>query len=179
MQYRRDYTQGASYFFTVVTFRRVQFLTSVAGVNSLRQAFKDEMARRPFVIDAIVILPDHIHSLWTLPKGDADYSMRWRNIKRTFTQQIALDERPAVFASRKHKGEQAIWQRRFWEHRIRDDEDFSHHVDYIHYNPVKHGYVKRPTDWAYSSIHRYIRQGVLSATWGSNTIVMPDGVGHE
>jgi putative transposase len=179
MQYRRDYTQGASYFFTVVTFRRVRFLQNEAAVNSLRQAFKDEMARRPFVIDAIVIMPDHIHSIWTLSEGDADYSMRWRNIKHAFTQQIAPEQRPAVYASRQHKGEQAIWQRRFWEHRIRDDEDFSHHVDYIHYNPVKHGYVKRPTDWAYSSIHRYIRQAVLPATWGSDTIVIPDGVGHE
>ena len=179
MRYRRDYTQRASYFFTVVTFRRVGFLTTETAVNQLRQAFKDEMARRPFIIDAIVILPDHIHSIWTLPKDDADYSIRWRNIKRTFTQQIAPDDRPAVFASRRHKGEQAIWQRRFWEHRIRDDEDYSHHVDYIHYNPVKHGYVKRPADWAYSSIHRYIRQGVLPATWGSDVIITPDGVGHE
>ena len=133
----------------------------------MRQAFKDEMVRRPFMIDAIVILPDHIHSLWTLPKDDADYSIRWRNIKRAFTQQIAPDDRPAVFASRRHKGEQAIWQRRFWEHRIRDDEDYSHHVDYIHYNPVKHGYVKRPVDWAYSSIHRYIRQGVYYPQHGA------------
>ena len=117
--------------------------------------------------------------LWTLSKDDADYSIRWRNIKRAFIQQIAPDDRPAVFASRRHKGEQAIWQRRFWEHRIRDDEDFSRHIDYIHYNPVKHGYVKRPTDWAYTSIHRYIRQGVLPVTWGSDIIVMPDGVGYE
>ena len=86
------------------------------------------MTRRPFIIDAIVIMPDHIHSLWTLPKGDVDYSIRWRNIKRTFTQHIAPEQRPAVFASRQHKGEQAIWQRRFWEHRIRDDEDFSRHL---------------------------------------------------
>jgi putative transposase len=156
MRYCRNHTQGASYFFTVITFRRVRFLTSKAAVNQLHQAFKDEMTRRPFMIDAIVILPDHIHSLWTLPKDDADYSIRCRNIKRAFTQQITPDDRPAVFASRRHKGEQVIWQRRFWEHRIRDDKDFSHHVDYIHYNPVKHGYVKRPADWVYSSIHRYI-----------------------
>ena len=179
MQYRRDYTQGASYFFTVVTFRRVKFLQSVEAVNFMRQAFKDEMTRRPFIIDAIVIMPDHIHSVWTLPDGDADYSMRWRNIKRAFTQHITPEQRPAVYASRQHKGEQAIWQRRFWEHRIRDEDDFARHVDYIHYNPVKHGYVKHPTDWAYSSIHRYIRQGVLPATWGSDAIVMPDSIGHE
>jgi putative transposase len=95
------------------------FLTTEVAVNQLRQAFKDEMARRPFIIDAIVILPDHIHSIWTLPKDDADYSIRGRNIKRTFTQQIAPYNRPAVFASRRHKGEQAIWQRRFLRHKLR------------------------------------------------------------
>lgn len=179
MQYRRDYTQGASYFFTVVTFRRVGFFNTDEAVSRLRSAFKEEMARRLFVIDAIVILPDHIHSVWTLPQADADYSMRWRNIKRSFTQQVAVSDRPAVFASRRHKGEQAIWQRRFWEHRIRDEQDFSNHIDYIHYNPVKHCYVKRPVDWAHSSIHRYIRQGVLPATWGGDGIVIPDGIGHE
>jgi putative transposase len=176
MQYRRDYTQGASYFFTVVTFRRVGFFNTDEAVSRLRSAFKEEMARRPFVIDAIVILPDHIHSVWTLPKEDTDYSMRWRNIKRSFT---AVNERPAVFASRQHKGEQAIWQRRFWEHRICDEQDFSNHVDYIHYNPVKHGYVKHPADWAHSSIYRYIRQGILPVTWGGDGIVIPDGIGYE
>jgi putative transposase len=179
MQYRRDYTQGASYFFTLVTFRRVRFFKDENAIACLRNAFKDEMARRPFVIDAIVILPDHIHSVWTLPKEDADYSMRWRNIKRSFTQQVAISERPNVFASRRHKGEQAIWQRRFWEHRIRDEQDFSHHIEYIHYNPVKHGYAKRPIDWAHSSIHRYIRQGVLSPTWGGDGIVIPDSIDYE
>lgn len=119
MQYRRDYTQGASYFFTVVTFRRVGFFNTDEAVSRLRGAFKEEMARRPFVIDAIVILPDHIHSVWTLPQADADYSMRWRNIKRSFTQQVAVSDRPAVFASRRHKGEQAIWQRRFLRQKLR------------------------------------------------------------
>ncbi|WP_411728584.1 REP-associated tyrosine transposase [Methyloglobulus sp.] len=179
MQYRRDFTEGATYFFTVVTFRRARFLNTEDAVARLRTAFKEERVRRPFVVDAIVILPDHIHSIWTLPEGDADYSIRWRNIKRTFTQRIAESDRPAVFASRRHKGEQAIWQRRFWEHRIRDENDFSRHVDYIHYNPVKHGYVARPADWAYSSIHRYIRQGILPATWGSDAIAMPDNIGYE
>jgi putative transposase len=179
MHYRRDYTQGGTYFFTVVTFRRMRFFKDENAIVCLRNAFKEEMARRPFVIDAIVILPDHIHSVWTLPKEDADYSMRWRNIKRSFTKQVAVSERPTVFASRQHKGEQAIWQRRFWEHRIRDEQDFSNHVDYIHYNPVKHGYVTRPSDWAHSSIHRYIRQGVLPTTWGGEGIVIPDGIGYE
>lgn len=157
MQYRRDYTKGATYFFTVVTFCRSRFLNTEEAIAGLRSAFKEEMARRPFVIDAIVILPDHLHSIWTLPKEDADFSIRWRNIKLSFTQQVAVSERPAVFASRRHKSEQAIWQRRFWEHRIRDENDFNRHVDY---NPVKHGCVTRPVDWKYSNIHRYIRQGI-------------------
>lgn len=77
------------------------------------------------------------------------------------------------------KGEQAIWQRRFWEHRIRDETDFAHHVDYIHYNPVKHGLVSRPVDWPYSSIHRAIRQGMIPPDWGNDPVEFPDTVGHE
>jgi len=129
----------------------------------LRTAFAAEMARRPFHIDAIVVMPNHIHAVWTLPQGDADYSIRWRNIKSAFTQQIETEKRPAVSARRRHKKEQAIWQPRFWEHRIRDEMDYGRHIDYTHYNPVKHGYVQRPVDWPYSSIHRYIRQGILTA----------------
>ena len=124
-------------------------------------------------------MPDHIHAIWTLPPGDADYSMRWRNIKRAFTATIPPEQRPYVFNSRRHKKEQAIWQWRFWEHRVRDERDFAHHIDYIHYNPVKHGYVARPIDWIYSSIHRYIRQGILPADWGAGDIPFPEGIGHE
>lgn len=137
------------------------------------------MVRRPFVVDAITIMPDHLHAIWSLPEGDADYPMRWRNIKRAFTARIPPAERPVVFASRQRKGEQAIWQRRFWEHRIRDDEDFGRHVDYIHYNPVRHGYVTCPVEWPYSSIHRYIRQFVLAPNWGCEPVDFPEGIGHE
>ncbi|MGH8498068.1 MAG: REP-associated tyrosine transposase [Methylococcales bacterium] len=178
MQYRRDYTLGATYFFTAITFRRIPLFNPSEAVAGLRTAFLEEMARRPFFIDAIVIMPDHIHTLWTLPPDDADYSMRWRNIKRTFTATIAAEQRPVVSGSRQRKQEQAIWQRRFWEHRIRDERDFEQHVNYIHYNPVKHGSVTEPVDWAHSSIHRYIRQGILSADWGGG-ITFPDHIGHE
>ncbi len=99
-------------------------------------------------------VPDRLHTIWTLPEGDSDYSTRWRNIKRGFTAKVPSEERPAVWGSRTDKQEQAIWQRRFWEHRIRDERDFANHVQYIHYNPVKHGYVQQPEDWPYSSIHR-------------------------
>ena len=180
MQYRRDYTEGATYFFTVVMFRRLPFLESREAVAILRESIRAEKVRRPFQIDATVILPDHIHAIWTLPPDDADYSIRWRNIKRTFTQKIEPVIRPAVFGRRQRKGEQAIWQRRFWEHRIRTESDFNHHVDYIHYNPVKHGLVLRPVDWQYSSIHRYIRQGILTADWGADCAInIPDTTGNE
>ena len=180
MHYRRDYTAGASYFFTVVMFRRLPLLGSREAVAILREAIRAEKARRPFQIDAMVILPDHIHALWTLPPDDADYSIRWRNIKRSFTQHTNPVKRPTVFGSRQRKGEQAIWQRRFWEHRIRTECDFNHHVDYIHYNPVKHGLVMRPVDWQYSSIHRYIQQGILTSDWGADCVInIPDATGYE
>ncbi|MBY0455158.1 MAG: transposase [Burkholderiaceae bacterium] len=154
MQYRRDQTQGGTYFFTVVMLRRWPWFNDARYVANLRQAFTDEIKRRPFKIDAIVVMPDHIHAIWTLPEGDSDYSTRWQHIKREFTKMVPDEERPAVRGSRADKKEQAIWQRRFWEHRIRDEVDFATHVQYIHYNPVKHGYVERPEDWPYSSIHR-------------------------
>ncbi len=179
MQYRRDYTQGASYFFTLVTFRRIPLFNQPEKVANLRRAFSEEMARRPFYIDAIVIMPDHIHAIWTLPLNDADYSIRWRNIKRAFTLTIPQNQRPKVFGSRQRKQEQAIWQRRFWEHRLRDEKDFNRHVDYIHYNPVKHGKVSVPVDWQYSSIHRYVRDEIISPDWGSSPIALFDGVGFE
>jgi putative transposase len=180
MQYRRDYTEGATYFFTAVMFRRLPLLGSREAVAILREAISAEKARRTFQIDAMVILPDHIHAIWTLPPDDADYSIRWRNIKRTFTQKIEPVMRPTVFGSRQRKGEQAIWQRRFWEHRIRTESDFNHHVDYIHYNPVKHGLVIRPVDWRYSSIHRYIQQGILTPDWGADCVInIPDATGYE
>jgi putative transposase len=179
MQYRRDYTHGASYFFTLVTFNRKPLFDQPEKVAILRRVFSEEMARRPFFIDAIVIMPDHIHAIWTLPLNDADYSIRWRNIKRSFTLAIPQDQRPKVSDSRQRKQEQAIWQRRFWEHRIRDEQDFNRHVDYIHYNPVKHGKVPLPVDWKFSSIHRYIRHDIISSDWGSGAIASYDDVGYE
>lgn len=179
MQYRRDYTKGATYFFTVVAFLRKPIFDTPARIAQLREAFRAEMARRPFHIDAIVVLPDHIHAVWTLPPEDADYSIRWRNIKRAFTLHIETEHRPAVSARRLRKKEQAIWQSRFWEHRIRDARDYAHHVDYVHHNPVKHGYVQRAVDWPYSSIHKYVRQGILPTHWGCGPLAFPDNVGHE
>jgi putative transposase len=116
-------------------------------------------------------MPDHLHCIWTLPTGDSDYSARWSLIKRSvarFSADVTLD--PALRnPSHRKRRESTIWQRRFWEHLIRDDVDFARHLDYIHYNPVKHGHVTRATDWPYSTIHRYVREGVYPIDWGGGT----------
>jgi putative transposase len=179
MQYRRIYHPGACYFFTVVTHRRYPWFNHPEAVTQLRLAIQQEKARRPFEIDAFVVMPDHLHAVWTLPEDDSDYSIRWRNIKRAFTASIAESQRPIVSASRQHKSEQAIWQRRFWERQIRDERDFAQHIDYIHFNPVKHGFVSRPADWRFSSIHRYIKQGILPADWGISPLALDEGIGQE
>jgi putative transposase len=123
----------------------------------LRAAFRYTRYRHPFTVDAIVILPDHLHALWTLPAGDSDFSTRWRLIKATFSRGLHLGE--PVSASGSRKRERGIWQRRFWEHTVRDNGDFARHADYIHFNPVKHSYVERAQDWPFSSFHRMVRLG--------------------
>jgi putative transposase len=124
------------------------------NVELLREAFRSIRDRHPFTIEAFVLLPDHLHCIWTLPQGDCDFSTRWRLIKSQFTRNCMVGDRLPVSASRSSKGEQPIWQRRFWEHLIRNDEDFRRHVDYIHYNPVKHGLVRNASEWPYSSFGR-------------------------
>nr|WP_019215886.1 hypothetical protein [Legionella tunisiensis] len=111
---------------------------------------------------AIVLLPEHLHTIWQLPVGDADYSTRWRKIERYFTEAL-LEE--GIVLHKNHHGEYDLWQRRFWEHRIRNEQDMAQHIDYIHYNPVKHGLVKQVSDWPYSSFHRHVRRGVLALNW--------------
>jgi putative transposase len=125
-------------------------------------------AAHPFDIAAMVVLPEHLHTIWTLPAGDTDYSTRWALIKAGFSRALPKDER--ISPSRRNKGERGIWQRRYWEHQIRDERDFAQHVDYIHYNPVKHGHAQAPRDWAFSSFHHFVRAGILSADWGTNLI---------
>jgi putative transposase len=164
MRYRRAKTKGGTYFFTVNLADRSSTLLA-DKVDILRSAFHQIKQRHPFEIDAIVILPDHLHAIWTLPPEDNDYAKRWSLIKATFSRQIpAIEKRNS---SRLTKGERGIWQRRYWEHLIRGEQDFIRHVDYIHYNPVKHGHTRNPADWPYSSIHRYIAKGLLPANWGS------------
>ena len=161
-QYRRSLTPGSTYFFTVYQSNRRSTLLTL-HVDVLREAFVAVMAAHPFVIDAMVVLPDHLHAVWTMPPDDADYALRWRLIKTRFSRAMPRTERRS--ASREAKGERGIWQRRYWEHEIRDAIDMQRHVDYIHINPVKHGYVVRATDWPHSSIHRFIERGDLPRDW--------------
>ncbi len=145
----------------------------------LRDSFKRVKQKHPFIIDAIVILPNHLHCLWTLPPGDADFSTRWRLIKSWFSRRCQGQYQGKVSVSRHSKQEKAVWQRRFWEHLIRDEQDFNNHVDYIHYNPVHHGLVRRVKDWQYSSFHRYVQRGVYDLDWGSKEMLFDSAVGRE
>jgi len=158
--YRRVYQEGGCYFFTVVTYQRKKILAQPVNIERLRYAFKKVMDKRPFEMDSVVILPDHIHCIWNLPEGDADFSTRWKLIKRNFSAGIAA---PVT-----KRGEKKVWQRRFWERMIRNEEDWRRHVDYIHYNPVKHGYAIRPSDWQYSSFSRAVERGWYSQDWGNH-----------
>lgn len=163
--YRRNRVPGGTYFFTVtLNDRRSRAL--VDHVDVLRDAFRTTGIRQPFTVEAIVILPDHLHTIITLPTGDADFSSRWRRIKGFFTRRVAKSEGLSPNAS----GEYPLWQRRFWEHTIRDDDDYARHVDYIHFNPVKHSHATRVADWPYSSFHRYVREGILPADWGGGNV---------
>jgi len=160
--YRRDQTPGASWFFTLnLADRRLSLLTE--QIDLLRVSFRTVMRRHPWHIEAIVILPDHLHALCTLPPHDADFALRWRLIKTGFSR--ALPHGETISASRLGKGERSIWQRRYWEHRIRDQADFNRHIDYIHHNPRKHGHVQRVAEWPWSSFHRYVRGGILTEDW--------------
>jgi putative transposase len=162
-QYIRAFVPGGTFFFTVTLLeRRRKLLTE--HIDDLRAVFKAARQRRPFKVEAIVILPDHLHCIWTLPHEDADFSTRWHDIKARFAAQIPPGER--LSARRLKKQERGIWQRRFWEHVIRDERDYERHMDYIHYNPVKHGHVNRVADWPYSSFHRYVRSGIYTIEWG-------------
>ena len=172
MNYRRNRVQGGTFFFTVVTANRTPVFRSPAAVDYLRKSFRSVMQRFPFVIDAMVVLPDHVHSLWTLPDGDHDFSKRWRLIKTGFSK--GATDIPGLPTCENG----SLWQKRFWEHTIRDSRDFEQHVDYIHFNPVKHGYVSRALDWPYSSFHRYVREGVLPIDWAVDEDSLA-GVGRE
>jgi putative transposase len=162
--YRRIYVSGATWFFTVNLAERKHNRLLVDNIDALRAGFLYTQQRHPFQIEAVVILPDHLHCLWTLPEEDSDFSVRWNLLKGYFSRSIDAGERCSE--SRIKRRERGIWQRRFWEHLVRDQQDFNNHVDYIHWNPVKHGHVERVCDWPHSSFHRYVKQGIYSNDWG-------------
>jgi putative transposase len=166
--YRRHKIEGGTYFFTQVTHQRQPWLCTDIARPLLRSAFLKVRENHPFTIDAIVLLPDHIHCIWTLPSNDHDYATRWRLIKSNVTRQAAsqLQLQADRSESRQKRKESNLWQRRFWEHSIRDDDDFARHCDYIHYNPVRHRLCQKVVDWTYSSFHRYMAQGVYPVDWG-------------
>ena len=174
--YRRVNVPNGMYFFTVVTFRRQKILCEPEIRESLRTAIKSVRENHPFVIDAWVLLPDHLHCLWKMPENDMDFAKRWAMIKRSVTKTCGAryyrDDWMNV--SKKRRKESTLWQRRYWEHLIRDEEDLNRHRDYIHYNPVKHGLVNRVVDWPYSTFHGYVKRGVYSNQWGDNELFKDD-----
>ena len=224
-RYRRA-RSGRTFFFTVVTHGRRPILCADRSRAVLRAVLQEVRQARPFTIEAWVLLPDHIHCIWTLPEDDTDYSMRWGWIKKEFTKRVratgvnaggngSVEEKVGaascvgtahptgsvkemvgtahptthvlgktvaagmVSASRRRKREGTIWQRRFWEHMIRDEADFRVHCDYIHFNPVKHGLVTRPVDWPYSTFHRFVKEGLYPESWGASWIDFPQQLGDE
>ncbi|MDR6228855.1 putative transposase [Pseudomonas sp. SORGH_AS199] len=162
MDYRRSRAAGGIFFFTLNLNDRSATLL-VDHIGSLKQAVREVKVRHPFDILAMVVLPDHLHALWRLPDDDGDYPLRWSLIKAGFSRQLPPLE--TVNLSRRLKRERGVWQRRYWEHRIRDEQDLQRHFDYIHFNPVKHGHAPRAVEWPHSSIHRYVRAGVLPVDW--------------
>jgi putative transposase len=160
--YRRARVPGATYFFTVNLRDRSSDLL-VREIELLRATVRATKARHPFYIDAWVVLPEHMHCLWTLPEGDADFALRWTVIKFAFAKRLPLTE--PVSCRLKARGERGIWQRRYWEHLIRDERDYRHHFDYIHFNAKKHGHVEHVVDWPYSSFHRAVRGGIYPQDW--------------
>jgi len=174
VRYRRDLTPGATYFFTV-TLRDRRASTLVTHVDLLMQAFADTRQQRPFLTIALVVLPDHLHATWRMPEGDADYPSRWRSIKSGFVRRLRKRGVTQGFDRHDRPG---IWQTRYWEHRIRDGRDLQAHVDYIHYNPVKHGYSTSPAAWPHSTFHGWVRAGRRPGDWGADVVEVPGRYGE-
>lgn len=165
--YRRNRIQGGTYFFTVnLQDRKAQLL--ITYINELRTVVSKAKQSQPFHIDAWVVLPDHLHCIWTLPIGDDDYSSRWQAIKKAFSKSIPKTEHRSETNIKRN--ERGIWQRRFWEHTIADDEDYAAHMNYIHYNPVKHGWTESVKDWPYSTFHKMVEKGVYPLDWAGGEI---------
>ncbi|MCQ8130723.1 REP-associated tyrosine transposase [Methylomonas rivi] len=157
--YRRLYIPGGTYFFTVVAYRRQTVFADEQRVNLLRQAFREVQSKRPFDLLAAVVLPDHLHCIWRLPLDDADFSSRWQMVKTAFSRRIP--------ANVKMDGAKTVWQPRFYEHCLRDENDFHRHLDYLHYNPVKHGLASSAADWPHSSFKRFVNMGWYASNWSA------------
>jgi putative transposase len=165
--YKRWFRAGGTYFFTVVTYKRRKIFSDAHARTSLHQAIREVQDLRFFEVQGIVLLPDHCHCIWKMPEDDKNFSMRWGMIKRRFTK-LWTNSRGhdiTVSQSRRQRGERGIWQRRFWEHLIYDQQDYARHMDYIHYNPVKHGYIRCPHQFKHSSFYRWVKEGVYNADW--------------
>ncbi|MEM1061135.1 MAG: transposase [Planctomycetota bacterium] len=178
--YRRAHVPGGTFFFTVVTHGRRPLFRDPAAVERLREAIRVERIRRPFTIDAFVVLPDHLHAIWTLPHGDGDFSIRWSAIKAHFTRAhlAAGGSEGEPTAGELFGDRRAVWQPRFWEHTISDDTDFERHFDYVHYNPVRHGFVACPSEWPASTFPHWVARGVYPPDWAcGNTAFRPPSEG--
>lgn len=162
-EYRRMFMPGGTFFFTIVAQDRQPLFADASNVTRFRLAVRSEREQHPFTIAAAVVVPDHVHFVWTMPANDGDYSSRIGRIKVAFTK--SLGRRDHEESKPLQRGYSGIWQPRFWEHWIRDQDDFNKHLDYVHYNPVKHGYVRCPHKWAYSSFHNRVRKGGYLPTW--------------
>ena len=170
--YRRPHISGGTYFITQVTYQREPWLCTNIGRKALRESISIVRQKHPFTIEAFVLLPDHFHCLLTLPADNADISLRLRLIKtyvtRHYRQRLKIDRN--ISPSRQKRGEHNLWQRRFWEHSIRDERDFAQHCDYIHINPVRHGLCKTPQSWQFSSVHRFLDQSIYAPNWGKDDL---------
>ena len=174
--YRRSFIPGGTYFFTVaVAERSSRILTD--NIELLRASLTSVKQEMPYTLVAMVVLPEHLHCIWTLPPGDCDYPTRWKKIKARFSHALPKGEQRSD--SRITKGERGIWQRRYWEHTIADEQDLQHHVDYIHYNPVKHGHVQRVRDWPYSTFHQHVREGSYVLDWAGDGAHVAGGFGER
>lgn len=170
--WRRAQVPGGTFFFTLVTEERAPILTTPLARSVLREVTLECRRQWPFHVEAVVLMPDHLHTVWRLPEGDSDYSKRWGWLKKEFTKRWLAGggtERP-VAKSRWRNRRHGVWQRRFWEHVIRDELDLGRHLDYIHYNPVKHGLVERAIDWPWSSFHRFVHEGRYPPDWGGGAM---------
>jgi putative transposase len=170
--FRRNYVPGGTYFFTLVTHRRRPILTTPLGRRCLHGVLAAQRERTPFELVATVLLPDHLHAVWTLPAGDSDYSQRWRRIKERFTRSylagggIELE----VSDDRARHQERGVWQPRFWEHTVRDEDDFEACLAYVHYNPVKHGLAAGPAEYPWSTFGKFVERGWYEPTWGTGEV---------